>query len=165
MLRFYVVAATNPAYWRRRIRSFSEPALFACVGKGATQASKHLSAALSEVGVPNRWIPLSRYPALLESLLCMSSQTHNPLHELLHNVVSLVLDANEADIRRLRAYLCEEGVIEKVTYFFPERTVPERLFARSHEEIEVWMEADQELRQDLTLASQWVPCYILPTLP
>lgn len=163
-MRFYLVAHSSPEGWRRRIRFFSEASLLGCIGDPSGQASKHLSAVFSEVGIPNRWLSLRRRPHFLEETLSSSSWEASPLYAFLKEVPILVLDAEEAQLRRLWQYLHVLGVV-RFPYFLPAHRIPAPLNAHALSDLETWAAADERLHLDVRLAASWLPCTLIPTLP
>ncbi|MCX8112078.1 MAG: hypothetical protein N3E49_02610 [Bacteroidia bacterium] len=160
-MRFFIAAATHPDRWRRRLRPLKAPALIGCVGQGAADASKHLSALFSAEGMPNRWLSLRKRPSLLEGSLRCETWIETPLYHLMQPVSLLILDAEESQLYALRSYLFTKGVIDK-THFFPAHPIPQTLYATQMDELKTWAEAMEELRSDMELATQWLPCILTP---
>lgn len=162
-MRFYIAAATRPQNWRRRVQAVSEPTLAGCVGPGASEASRQLSAVLSETGVPNRWLSLRRRPTLLQETLQNPDWENSALHQLMRDVPLLILDAEENQLHRLWRYLYSAGLVDNIL-FFPGHPIPEPLHAREPEDLQTWAEASEALRSDMELAGGWLPCTFTPIL-
>lgn len=162
-MRFYIVSAATPEHWRRRIRSVSDAALIGCVGSNASEASKRLSATLSEAGLPNRWLSLRQRPTLLQQTLAEPNWELTPLFHLQREVPLLILDAEEEQLHQLWRYIYAAGLVDKV-HFFPSQPIPESLYAESPADLRTWAEAAETLRMDMMLATTWLPCIFVPTL-
>lgn len=162
-MRFYLVAATHPQNWRRRIRAVSTPTLVGCVGTAASEASKQFSAVLSEAGIPNRWLSLRKRPSLLQEALQQPNWEKSTLHTLMQTVPLLILDAEEDQLHHLWGYLYGTGMVDSL-YFLPGYAIGEPLHAREPQDLEAWAEAAEALRTDLFLARAWLPCTFTPVL-
>lgn len=162
-MRFYIASAAKPENWRRRIRSMSDAALVGCVGLHASEASKHLSATLSEVGIPNRWLSLRRRPDLLKHTLAELKWERTPLAHLQSDVQVLILDAEENQLHQLWQYVYAAGLVDKV-HFFPSQMIPEPMEAKSPADLSTWAEAAEAFQADMKLAAAWLPCTFIPTL-
>jgi len=162
-MRFYIASAAKPENWRRRIRSVSDAALVGCVGPYASEASKRLSAMLSEAGFPNRWLSLRRRPDLLERTLAEPDWARTPLFHLQSAVRVLILDAEEKQLHQLWQYVYAAGLVDKV-HFFPSQMIPEPMEAKSPADLSTWAEAAEALQADMKLAMAWLPCTFIPTL-
>ncbi|MEN3040731.1 MAG: hypothetical protein ABDH66_04235 [Bacteroidia bacterium] len=162
-MRFYIVAATTQVEWGRRIRALEGPTLIGCIGPQASTASKQLSAALSEIGIPSRWLPIRRRPSLLEETLHQADWNQSLLSGLLKEVPVLILDAEKGHLHRLWGFLNALGEVDRL-FFFPSCPVPAPLQAHTLSELREWAAADEALQRDLLLAADWLPCTITPYL-
>ncbi|MCS6894588.1 MAG: hypothetical protein NZZ60_00365 [Bacteroidia bacterium] len=162
-MRFYLVSATTQVRWERRVRSSAVPALVGCTGPLAPTVSKQLSAAFSELGIPNRWLPMRRRPELLEKTVSAGHWQASVLSQLQQETPIIILDAEDSQLRTLWDFLRISGEIEDL-YFMPAHLIPTTIHARTLSDLREWAAADEALQKDFLLAANWLPCTLTPML-
>lgn len=146
--------------WRKAISPLlSGEGLFWVVGENAPTASKQLSAVLSEIGLANRWVPLSQRPAWIQEVLHLPwAETH--LARLLKEVPFLVLDAQSEGLLSLYRALVAQQLVQ--AFFLPSYLksplTVEPVSARTADQLQAWAAMYEELAPDLRLAESWLPC-------
>ncbi len=129
-------------------------------GAAESLLSRRLSAALSEQGIPNRWLPLYQRPGLWQEVLT------RPWHEttlaaFLEPVDVLVLSAPHAHLYELWRHLQREALIQETRFVASSLRNPllqEQPMLRESAELLHWAQVHEELEQDLAYAREWFPC-------
>ncbi len=163
-----IVVASGEKDWFRRIgfRGIEVPTLLWVAGPNSIAESHRLSALLSERGLPNRWLPLYRRPALLHQVLSRPwSQTQ--IHTYLQQVPLLVLSDTEAHLKALWTALRDQGLPQETLFLvrhyrhplFQEGPIP-----LTPETNLQWTQLYEDLIPDLDAAAAWQPCKLTPTL-
>lgn len=160
--------ASSEAFHRRIRGPFvGGKRLIWAIGSEASVLSRRMSAALSERGIPNRWVPLDQRPSFWQEALSRP-WPETILAAFLRDLDVLVLSASERLLHALWCHLQGQNLIcETVFVVGPLRSplLRERLVLTQPAELAYWARLYEELARDLMLAQEWLPCRLTAYLP